>query len=93
MKIYIGTLIEKMPDGQVFVQTHVSGTHYGLAVLIDDALSIEEIERETEIPRDFTDILCECERGNIDDGSGPLSIGEDADLSHEFLLATTVRDI
>lgn len=92
MKIYIGTLVEKCADGQVFIQTHVSGSHYGLAFIIADALSTEERERNIEIPRDIHDILYECERGNQDDGSGPLSIGEDADLSHEFLLSTTIEE-
>lgn len=91
MKIYIGTLIEKCTDGQVFIQTHVSRDHYGLAIMIDNAFRTEERERSIEIPRDIGDILCECERGNQTDE--PLSIGEDQDLAHEFLLSTVIKEV
>lgn len=90
MKHYIGTIIEKCADGQIFAQTYVSGTECGLAVLLDDALITEEEERGIEIPRDFCDILAECTLGN--QNSEPLSLGEDADLSHEFLISTTIKD-
>ena len=91
MKLYIGTLIEKDADGQIFVQTHVSGTECGLAVLIDDALDTEENERNIEIPRDFLDILVECTTGN--QHSEPLSIGKDEIGAPEFLLSTLIAEV
>ena len=90
MKLYIGTLIENQ-DGQAFVQTHVSGTHWGLATLIDDAISVEENERSISFPRDFSDILHECEFGN--QHNEPLSIGEDVPFAPEILLSTYVAEV
>lgn len=92
MKLYIGTLIERSEQFEPTIITLVSESSAGLANQIDDSLSLIEQGREVEIPRDFVDILIECENGNQD--SEPLSIGEDSPFAEvEFLLSTTIKEI
>ena len=93
MKVYIGTLIEKCADGQLFIQTHAAKSAIELAMAIEYALRTEENERGIDIPRDVNDIKLECSRDNQSWGGDPLSIGDDIDLTHEFLLSTKIVDL
>lgn len=93
MKIYIATLIEKCEDGQMFIQTHAATTADALMRKVIDAIETEKSERGIYIPYEPMDILMECERGNQPNGSEPLSLGMEDDLSNEFLLSTNIIDL
>ena len=84
MKLYIATLI-KHDEYFISAEIFYADTPDGVACQVADILDREEI------PYDYSDILMECETGNTSSpASGPLSIGLDTDLCHEYLLTTRV---
>lgn len=91
MKIYIGTIIEKYSNGRMFIESHVSGEHFGLALLIDDSLTRVEEESGFKFKRDINEIIKACENGN--QHREPLTICEGAGLPFKIILSTIVRDI
>lgn len=95
MHIYIATLVRRDRDNEpgedILLQHHADTTPAGLAVKVDESLDQEEREWGHEIPRNFSDILIECQ--NASGRFGPLSIGEDTDLSCEYLLFTSIEEV
>jgi len=83
MKLYIATLI-KHDEYFITAQTFTATTADGVACQVADLLDREDI------PYEYSDILSECSRSNQSEASGPLSIGIDTDLCHEYLLTTKV---
>ena len=86
MKLYIATLILHA-EYEITATTFVAESSNLLASQVIDYLEADDT------PFDSTDILMECENGNQQSWNEPLSIGADTDLSREYLLTTTIKEV